>query len=307
MPTIRAEDPRFLNHKTRNLNQAVSIREKNKNIEQPFLCNLDLEPKAEPDRCERFKHKIPEEDICITWPLSSALQNSLQIVATATIVVIQNEQASILRSTLRKLLLRGELLYQYAVKSVVRILPDTVVKINKSNDATETHVLHHIHEHSQQIPAPAPLGMVMIGGWSYTFTSFIHGIPLDRIWGDLTSDKICHVRDQLNYIFTELRRLPGPSSEGHLGGGVPPTCKGGRRYRKTSPSPIVSEVQFNDFLLDDSWLEPAWLDYLQMNLPSDHQIVMTHGDLCPLYILVKSEDILDIAGIVDWETGGAYP
>jgi thiamine kinase-like enzyme len=34
---------------------------------------------------------------------------------------------------------------------------------------------------------------------------------------------------------------------------------------------------------------------------------MTHGDLCPLNILVESKDILHIAGIVDWETAGAYP
>lgn len=34
---------------------------------------------------------------------------------------------------------------------------------------------------------------------------------------------------------------------------------------------------------------------------------MTHGDLCPFNILVKSEDTLHISGIVDWETGGAYP
>lgn len=34
---------------------------------------------------------------------------------------------------------------------------------------------------------------------------------------------------------------------------------------------------------------------------------MTHGDLCPLNILVESEDIPHIVGIIDWETGEAYP
>lgn len=84
------------------------------------------------------------------------------------------------------------------------------------------------------------------------FMSFIPGIPLDRIWGNLRSHKKCHVREQLNYLLTELRRLPGPSKEGYLGGGELPLCKGGHRYRKKSSSPIVSEVQFNEFLLDDS-------------------------------------------------------
>lgn len=76
--------------------------------------------------------------------------------------MIQNEQASVSRLALSNLLTQGELLYQYAVRAVVRILPDTAVKTNKSNDTTEVHVLHYIHEHSRLIPAPIPLGMIMI-------------------------------------------------------------------------------------------------------------------------------------------------
>lgn len=231
----------------------------------------------------------------------------MQIPATATGLVIQNKQASTSRSILRNLLIEGELIYQYASRSVLRVSPDTVVKINKSEGTTEIHVLDHIHQHSQQIPVPLPLGMIRIGSWSYIFTSFVPGIRLDRIWANLTVDKKRHIQDQLNRFFTELRRLPGPSMEGHFGAGKPPVCKGGHRYGKLSSLPIVSEAQFNAFLLDDSVLEPAQLDYFQTSLRSDHQIVMTHGDLCPLNLLVHSEDTLHISGIVDWETGGAYP
>ncbi|KAF2453252.1 kinase-like domain-containing protein [Lineolata rhizophorae] len=270
-------------------------------------CGSDSKPKAGLERHDSFKHKIPDEDIYTPWPLSSALQNSLQITAVATGDVIQNEQASMLRSILSTLLIQGELLYQYATRTVVRIFSDMVVKINKSKDQTETHVLHHIHKHTQRIPAPRPLGMMVIGIWSYTFTSFIPGIPLDRIWGNLTPAKKSYVREQLNHIFTELRRLPGPSSEGYLGGGTPPVCKGGHRFRKTSSSPIVSEAQFNDFLLEDSWLQPARVDHIHRSLPNGHRIVMTHGDLCPPNIIVESEDRQRITGIVDWDTGGAYP
>ncbi|KAH7355630.1 kinase-like domain-containing protein [Pyrenochaeta sp. MPI-SDFR-AT-0127] len=216
-------------------------------------------------------------------------------------------EATTLRLNLKNLLVRGELLYQYAARAVVRITSDIVVKINNSDDTTELHVLHHIREHSQQIPVPKPLGMIKIGNRCYMFTSFIQGIPLDRIWGNLTAGNKCHVRDQLNHVFTKLRKLPGPSTEGCIGGGIPTTCKAGYRFRTTSSSPIVSVAQFNSFQLEDSWLKPAQLEYILMNLPSDHQIVMTHGDLCPLNILVKSENVLDITGIVDWETGGAYP
>ncbi|KAF1847836.1 uncharacterized protein K460DRAFT_414498 [Cucurbitaria berberidis CBS 394.84] len=267
----------------------------------------DSEPKAEADRDDSFKHTVPKEPVLILWPLSPALQKSLQSGATAKGVVIENGPASTLRLALSNLLVKGEILYVYVARYVVRILPDIVVKINASNDTTELHILDHIHEHSQLIPAPIALGMIMIGKWSYTFSSFIPGIPLDRIWGNLTSDKKCHVRDQLNHIFTELRGLPIPSKEGYLGGGMPPICKGGHRFKKIASVPIVSEAQFNDFILDDSWLEDGRLDYLRREMPSNNQIVMTHGDLCPLNILVKSEDTVEIAGVVDWETGGAYP
>ena len=231
----------------------------------------------------------------------------LQLPATITGVPVPDADASIPRSILGNLLVQGEPLYQFAARAVIRILPGVVVKINRSNDVTEAHILDHIHRHSPQFPAPQPLGMLRIGDWSYTFTSFIQGIRLDSLWADLTPNKKCHVRDQLDQLFTELRRLPTPSNEGCFGGGIPPTCKGGFRYGKTSSSPVANEAQFNDFLLDDSSLEPARIEYIRKSLISDHQIVLTHGDLCLLNIIVESKDAPHIAGIVDWDTGGAYP
>jgi aminoglycoside phosphotransferase (APT) family kinase protein len=262
---------------------------------------------AEPGPQEDFKHRILEEDVCIVWPLSPQLQNLLEIPATAMEVTIQGEQASVLRLTLNNLLMQGDSLYQYAQRAVFRISLETVVKINKSHDTTEVHILDHIHKHSQGLPVPTPLGMITIGKWSYTFTCFIPGVPLDRIWDNLSPDKKSHVREQLNHHFAQLRRLPLPSDEGYLGGGLTPICIAGHRFKKKSSMPIANEVYFNDFLLDDSWLEGVHIDYLRACLPSDHRIVMTHGDLSPLNILVESEDVPTITGIVDWETGGAYP
>ncbi|KAF2717595.1 hypothetical protein K431DRAFT_196944, partial [Polychaeton citri CBS 116435] len=186
---------------------------------------------------------------------------------------------------LSNLINQGELIYQYAVRAVFHILPDTIVKINKSKGQTEIHTLHYIHKHSQQIPAPIPLGQITIGEWSYTFISFTQGVSL-------------------NHIFTELRQLP---QEGYLGGGTPPVCIAGHRFSRTSSSPIVSEAQFKNFLLEDSWLPPARINYIHSTMSGGHRIVMTHGDLCPLNILVESDDRPRITGIVDWETAGAYP
>ncbi|KAF2257649.1 hypothetical protein CC78DRAFT_588218 [Lojkania enalia] len=254
-----------------------------------------------------WKHRIPDEDVHILWPLSPQLRILLQIPASAHKITIRGKQASLLRSALNYLLMQGNVLYQYARRAVVCISPNTVVKINKSQDTTEMHLLDHIHKHSQGLPVPVSFGMITIAGWSYAFTSFIPGVPLDRIWGSLPFDRKCYVREQLNYYFAELRRLPILSKEGYLGGGLTPICKGGHRFTKQSPVPIANNAQFNNFLLDDSLMDPARLEYLRRCLPSNYQIVVTHGDLCPPNILVESEDVLTITGIIDWENGGAYP
>lgn len=221
--------------------------------------------------------------------------------------VISSVRASAPRKNLQDMLTRGEVIYEYAARAVIRISPSTVVKINKSMDTTEQHSISHIRRNSQHIPVPEALGMISIGRWKYSFTSFLPGVPLDRIWGNLTVDKKSHVRDQLNHIFTQLRRLPIPSREGCIGGGTPLVCKAGFRFQKASTTPIANEELFNDFLLDDSLLDADRVEYVRANLPSDHDIVYTHGDLCPVNIIVESEDVPNVTGIVDWETAGGYP
>lgn len=117
------------------------------------------------------------------------------------------------------------------------------------------------------------------------------------------------MRDQPNTLFTGLISLPLPSHEGHLGGGTPSQCEDRRHWNKTSSatSPIRSEYQFYVFILIESYLDPARLDFLGANMSSDHRIVMTHGDLLPRNLLVSSADTPTITGIIDWESRGGYP
>ena len=172
---------------------------------------------------------------------------------------------------------------------------------------TEITNLHHIRATSQAIPVPEPLGMLSVANFSYLFTAFIPGIPLDHTWGNLLSHQKENIREPLNRLFIELRTLPLPSDEGYLGGGNPPVCKDPRRWIKTSSSPITNETQFNDFLLSEPLARPDRIDYLRASLPVNHRIVMTHGDLHPCNLIVDNADNVGIVGIIDWELSGGYP
>lgn len=272
-----------------------------------LLFSLDPPPKPKLDN--GLNHKVQEKEICIIWPLSPELRRLLQEPTLDVPSVDQNTPAPLSRSVLIDVLNAGEILYKFYSRIVVHVSPDIVVKLCKNHQTTELHNLQHIRHHLPEFPVPVPLGMLTIGTWSYVFMSFIPGVPLNRIWNDLSVERKKYVRDQLNTLFTEIRSLPLPSHEGHLGGGTPPQCEDGRHWNKTSSatSPIRSESQFNAFILTESSLDLSRLAFLGANMSGDHRIVMTHGDLLPRNLLVASADTPTITGIVDWESGGGYP
>lgn len=182
-----------------------------------------------------------------------------------------------------------------------------VVKIGRSDDVTEVMNLHHIRKASHTIPVPEPLGMLSIARNSYIFTTFVPGVPLDRIWASLACPQKATIRRQLNAIFAELRTLPIPSKDGYLGGRDPPFCHDTRRWIRKSPSPIINETQFNDFLMSEAHTSPSYVKFVRACLRDDHRIVMTHGDLHPRNLLMNNEQEVIITGVIDWETGGGYP
>ena len=218
-----------------------------------------------------------------------------------------DQETAELLSILSSLLKRGELLHQFAQRAVVRIAEDIVVKITRSDDVTELMNLQHISSLSQGIPIPKALGMLRITPYSYVFTSFISGVPLDRIWANITAQQKGAIREQLNEIFIKLRALRVPSVDGYYGSGDPPCCLDFRRWARKSGSPLVTEAQFNEFLLSEAHHGSSYAEYVRRCLPESHRIVMTHSDLHPRNLIVSDETEVKVTGIVDWEVGGGYP
>ncbi|KZF22383.1 hypothetical protein L228DRAFT_283534 [Xylona heveae TC161] len=277
------------------------------------------------------KHIYPPEegDVSILWPLATSLAELLQISSASADTTKEerrakskeetsqrgeDKQITISRAALSDLLKRGEVLSQVLQRAVVRIAPDIVVKVCRGTDVTEAANLAHIHACTSQtdkiISVPETLGMIQIGKRSYLFTTFVPGVPLDRVWANLTLAKKEHIQQQLNSFFLELRSLPLPSKDGFLGSGDDPSsfhCQDRRRWLRTSAGPIVNEAQFNDFLLTEAHAHPTLVELIRSCLPENHLIVMTHGDLHPRNLIVNNEEDVRISGIIDWESGGGYP
>ena len=191
----------------------------------------------------------------------------------------------------------------------MKITADIVVKICKSDGMVDLLNIEHVRAHSSiyKIPTPEPLGMLQNKNWFHLFMSFIPGISLENIWRKLDSEQKARVRQQLNAIFSNLRRLPLPSKDGYLGAGDPLRCKDTRRWIRESSSVVKDEHEFNDFLLSEHHVKTAQVELIRPTFPAGHRIVMTHGDLHPRNILVDNDDNLQITGIIDWEAGGGYP
>lgn len=204
---------------------------------------------------------------------------------------------------------KGRKLSATSGRTVTQIHPNIVVKTGQGLDLNEIIVMEHINRFSKKFPSPQPLGSVAHDGITYHFMTFIKGTPLQELWPSLSTHQKSDVRDQLDSLLLDLRRLPLSTSQ--LGSGIPPRCKDVRRSVRCSTGPIHNEHEFNDFLL--STMKPriaqTYKDFIQTKcLRSHHRIVMTHGDLHPRNILVAFDDgHIKVNGIIDWEAGGAYP
>ncbi|KAL9109079.1 MAG: hypothetical protein Q9227_006170 [Pyrenula ochraceoflavens] len=281
-------------------------------------CNKELEklkppePQApDPDTAARWKRFLPMHgNLSIRYPLSPRLATLLQEPS----VDLHNGHSShpqhlTSRTTLFELIDKGEWIHELWSKAVVKISPDIVVKICRTDGTIDLMNLQHVRAHSSitQIPVPEPLGILKDDRRFYTFMSYVHGISLEGVWDRLAPDRKEHVRQQLNAIFHNLRNLPLPSNDGYLGSGDPLRCLDKRRFDRQSSFIVKNEHEFNDFLFSEHYDYPQRVALLRSTFGTNHCIVMTHGDLHPRNILVDNEDDLNITGIVDWDTGGGYP
>lgn len=73
------------------------------------------------------------------------------------------------------------MVWSHFARAVVQLDDQIAVKLGPKLSLTDADITDHIRRHSAHIPVPQPLGVLSIGGMTYTFMSFIEGQRLDEL------------------------------------------------------------------------------------------------------------------------------
>lgn len=192
--------------------------------------------------------------------------------------------------------LQGTVIFELFQRKVIRH-GDKVTKINpKGIKPSESEVMRFVREHTT-IPVPCV--------YATTRTSitmdFVEGTTLQEAWNSFSDTERATVSAQLRDYLDQLRAIKGS----YIGGfGWGPAVDS--RHFSFEGGPFASEAEWNDFLLAD--LRPtcpaAVRSIIYSQLRTDHDIVLTHGDLVAMNILVRDGRIV---ALLDWERAGFYP
>lgn len=191
---------------------------------------------------------------------------------------------------------KGTVIHEHFLRKVIRH-GDKVTKINRQGiSPAEVVAMHFIREHTT-IPVPR-----IHATTAATITmDYVEGTTLEEAWNGLSDDERAVISDQLRDYIGQLRSIKGT----YIGGFENGPAIDGRRFTHEG-GPFATEAEWNDFLLSN--LLTQCPDVLQSvvrsQMRTDHDIVLTHGDLVGMNIIVRDGRI---ASIVDWERAGFYP
>ncbi|KAJ8520296.1 hypothetical protein ONZ45_g2851 [Pleurotus djamor] len=222
-----------------------------------------------------------------------------------------DKQDSGLCSRLLRCIFNGSVIWECDSRAVIQVGNDVVVKVAERLEHDEHAILQFVQDHFPSIVAPRPLGLSTIGSVSFMFMTHIPGATLESRWPTLTLQQRIHITQVLDVALKDLRSLKLPEGS-PLGSPVGlRLCKDVRRDERVSKSPIYSEDEFNDFLMNPQTSRAAigFKRWLRPMLQSDHEVVFTHADFHPRNIMVLDapDETVQLSGILDWETSGFYP
>jgi aminoglycoside phosphotransferase (APT) family kinase protein len=210
--------------------------------------------------------------------------------------------------------------YPKIAPNVTRLTKGTILKrgdakyLRLEAEATRYVTLH------TSIPVPAVYDFwTEEDGRACLIMEYKDGQTLHRHWRHLSVDQKMTVMRDLRGFLDELHNLPQPHPKGMIGsvsGGVFFDCRLSRQQFLCGP--FDNEAAYNDwhistfkFFGDQHSPTKLQLRQLRDEMPNDHQITFTHGDITRGNILIRVDgegaSDVSIVAVLDWEQAGWRP
>lgn len=201
---------------------------------------------------------------------------------------------------------------------VYKLNATTVVKTGDYVRLAEAETMRFISANTT-IPVPKVHNAYVddVTGHAVIIMDFVEGEGLDGAWEHMAPEERDTVIQQLRDYVAQLRRFKGD----FIGSVDGSSCndqyfyEGGPAAATTTATtnsrygPYDTEEDFNLGMVramkkDRPFAFVDWTCDIWMDTMTDHEIVLTHGDLDPRNILVQGSKVV---AILDWEYAGFYP
>lgn len=192
---------------------------------------------------------------------------------------------------------------------IYQVNDDLVVKTGDGVRLAEAAAMRIVREKTS-VPVPCVFDAYQrkdASGHNCIVMEFVQGSTLDAAWTSYNSAEKQRVVTQLKDYMRQLRSL-----EGSFIGAADKTHCEDQFFTNDDDctyGPFSSEADFNAGLIaairahgDNAWHSMV-IGFLQQ-LPTNHRILFTHGDLMPRNIIVQGSEVV---AILDWEMSGFYP
>ena len=142
----------------------------------------------------------------------------------------------------------SEVIHDLGCTRIVQIDDDTIVKYGKAVKMVEADIIKFVGENTN-VPVPIVKNVFANDGVVYIIMSKIPGIPLDKVWKSIKSNRVREILSELKKYVVELRNIKN-TSQNYIGSINGNPCFDIRRYERMggpfkSNSEATAEEQFN--------------------------------------------------------------
>ncbi|KXJ89833.1 kinase-like domain-containing protein [Microdochium bolleyi] len=193
--------------------------------------------------------------------------------------------------------------------SGVITISNICIKVKPSVGLAEANAMLLVAQHTS-LPVPKVYCAFVHKEVTFLVMSRLRGTIAQYRWVYRSEESKAKILAQLDQMVIELRSVPVPdqATVSSVGGGPFYDC---RLPSGLLWGPFDTIREFHkalaggiDFDIDYAGMPDDVHELFEFYRRSDHQLVLTHGDLSSLNILVDGDDVV---GIVDWETAGWFP